>query len=421
MPDPHVFLLPDVGEGLTEADIVAWHVAEGDHVEVNDPLVDVETAKSVVELPSPYAGVVIALHAAAGEAVAVGAPLITVASSSDAGEIEASPTSDSPNSARDFSSGTELASTQTIGPTSEEPGDQPLVLVGTGPKIAGARRIRLSGPPNSAVEFVRTLHTGSELQSGATSPAQRVEKSSVRPRSATQLDGDEHRVRVQGVRKVIAETMVRSAFTAPHASMWTTRDVTRTMDLVRRLRSDRAWADVRVSPMLLAMRAVTLAVREYPAINASWDADTGEIVYHGSVNLGIAAATPRGLLVPNIKQAETLSLRELAVATQELVARARAGKLQTTEMSGGTVTLTNVGTFGVEGATPILNPPEAAILSLGAVNMRPWVEGRTVVPREVMTLAISIDHRLVDGELGANALTCVADLLADPGLSLLRA
>jgi 2-oxoisovalerate dehydrogenase E2 component (dihydrolipoyl transacylase) len=387
MSEPQVFTLPDVGEGLTEADIVAWHVRVGDTVSINDTLVDVETAKSVVELPSPFAGVVLELHADEGATLPVGEPLITIGA--NATPEPAPPTKKPPTTVVEHTA-----------VTAPEAVEAPLVLVGTGPKEPEQRRVHLRRPDEPAYQRTRP---GLPLRGGSAP-------------SAT----DAHtRVPVKGVRRATAEALVRSAFTAPHAAMWTTADVTAIIALARRLRADRAWADVRVSPLLLIARTVALAVRRYPHINASWDDDTQEIVLHRDLNLGIAAATPRGLMVPNIKDAGSMSLRELASNLDEIIARARAGKLAPEDMSGGTLTLTNVGTFGVEGAAPILNPPEAAILALGTIRPRPWVIDGTVEVRDVMTLSISIDHRLVDGELGANVLRCVADLLNDPAHALL--
>lgn len=378
MSEAQVFALPDVGEGLTEADVLTWHVQVGDSVEVNAPLVDVETAKSVVELPSPYAGVVVALHAGEGETLPVGAPLISI--------------------------GTAVATAPEAAPvvTAPVPEDveSPLVLVGTGPKEAGGRRLhvrRLAGPDD---ERPRRPVPVAEVDSAASS-------------------GDTH-LPVKGVRKATAEAMVRSAFTAPHATLWTSVDVSASMGLVARLRSDRSWAGVRVTPLLIVARTVALAVREFPEINASWDEMRQEIVLKRTLNLGVAASTPRGLMVPNIKDVDALSMRELAGALDDLVTRARAGTLTPADMSGGTFTVTNVGSFGVEGATPIINPPEAAILAVGVSQPRPWVVAERVEIRDVMTLSISIDHRLVDGELGASVLHHVADLLHDPARALLQ-
>jgi 2-oxoisovalerate dehydrogenase E2 component (dihydrolipoyl transacylase) len=393
MPDVDVFRLPDVGEGLTEADIVTWHVNVGDTVAINDSLLDVETAKSVVELPSPYAGVVVELHAAEGDTVPVGEPLITIGS--EALHPAQAPAPEAPRPA--------TAEPAAVEPEPEpraiEEPEAPLILVGTGPKTAVARRVHVHRPGGDTYD--------------------RRGPVSARPVPTLEGGAAETRIPVKGVRKVTAETMVRSAFTAPHATMWATVDVTAAIELVELLKRDREWNGVRVTPLLVIARAVALAVRTFPDINASWDDDAHEIVVRRDLNLGVAAATPRGLMVPNVKDVGSMSLRELALALDDVVQRARAGTLTPTDMSGGTLTLTNVGTFGVEGATPILNPPEAAILALGAIQQRPWGVDGAVALRDVMTLSISIDHRLVDGELGAKVLRHVSRVLTNPGLALL--
>ena len=223
--------------------------------------------------------------------------------------------------------------------------------------------------------------------------------------------------------------MVQSAFTAPHVTEWLTCDVSATVDLVERLKERREFADVKVSPLLIVAKAVCLALSRTPELNSSWDEAAGEIVIKGSINLGIAAATPRGLLVPNIKGADQLDLVELAAAIQGLVATARAGATQPAETSGGSFTITNVGVFGIDAGTPILNPGEAGILCFGQIARRPWVIGsgpstskgnaERIEPRWVTTLAVSFDHRLVDGEQGSRFLSDVAGILSDPALALL--
>jgi pyruvate dehydrogenase E2 component (dihydrolipoamide acetyltransferase) len=233
----------------------------------------------------------------------------------------------------------------------------------------------------------------------------------------------EVRVPIKGVRKMTAQAMVGSAFTAPHVTEWVTVDVTATMDLVARLKRDKEFKDVKVTPLLILAKAMILAARRHPGINASWDEAAQEIVLKNYVNLGIAAATPRGLVVPNIKDADRLTLRELAEAVGALTATAREGRTQPADMSGGTITITNVGVFGVDAGTPILNPGEAAILAFGAVNRRPWVAtdddgNEDIVVRSVTTLALSFDHRLVDGELGSRYLADVAAILQDPSRAL---
>jgi len=230
--------------------------------------------------------------------------------------------------------------------------------------------------------------------------------------------GRETRVPVKGVRRATAQAMVASAFTAPHVTEFVTVDVTRTMKLVQRLRADREFEGVKVSPLLLVAKAMLLAVRRNPEINAAWDEQAQEIVVKHYVNLGIAAATPRGLMVPNIKDAQDRSLRQLADDLAALTATARAGRTSPADMSGGTISITNVGVFGVDTGTPILNPGEAAILAFGAVRPTPWVHRGKVVPRQVTTLALSFDHRLVDGDLGSRFLADVAAVLERPERAL---
>jgi pyruvate dehydrogenase E2 component (dihydrolipoamide acetyltransferase) len=233
----------------------------------------------------------------------------------------------------------------------------------------------------------------------------------------------EWREPIKGVRKMMGQAMVDSAFTVPHVTEWVTVDITPTMELVARLRQRREFADVRVSPLLVLARACLLAMRRTPEINAVWDDAAQEVVYKRYVNLGIAAATPRGLVVPNIKDAESMSLVELAGALQDLTATAREGRTQPAEMSGGTFTITNVGPFGVDGGTPIINPGESAILCFGAAQRRPWVVGtgaeERIEVRDVCTLALSFDHRHIDGEKGSRFLADVAGLMSDPASALL--
>jgi pyruvate dehydrogenase E2 component (dihydrolipoamide acetyltransferase) len=228
----------------------------------------------------------------------------------------------------------------------------------------------------------------------------------------------ETRIPIKGVRKMTAQAMVDSAFTAPHVTEFITVDVTRTMSLVDRLRRDREFADVKVSPLLVVARALILASRRNPGINATWDEATQEIVVKNYVNLGIAAATPRGLMVPNIKDADQMSLRQLAEALDNLVSTAREGRTQPADMSGGSITITNVGVFGVDTGTPILNPGEAAILCFGAVRQMPWVVKGKIKPRWVTQLSLSFDHRMVDGNLGSRFLADLAAVLHDPSQAL---
>jgi pyruvate dehydrogenase E2 component (dihydrolipoamide acetyltransferase) len=217
----------------------------------------------------------------------------------------------------------------------------------------------------------------------------------------------------------MGQAMVRSAFTAPHVTEWVTIDVTRTTELVARLKQRPELRDVRVGPLLVLARACLLAMRRTPIINSFWDEEAQEVVFKDYVNLGIAAATPRGLVVPNVKDAGALALPDLAAALDRLVAVARDGKTPPADLAGGTFTITNVGSFGVDSGTPIINPGESAILCFGAIKRKPWVVDDKVVPRDVCTLSLSFDHRHVDGEAGSRFLADVASILEDPATALL--
>lgn len=433
------FRLPDVGEGLTDAEIVTWHVNVGDTVALNQVLVEIETAKSLVELPSPYTGVIGERHGEEGDTVEVGSVLITMLD---------------PDEKDPSTHESELLLAEN---------DSPSVLVGYGPQASPSRRrnrtARLPALASIAtgdldVSTDRKPHTAPVDQSlrALTKPPVRmlakkhgIDLASIQPTgpeghitrsdveahidneehatpTSTRLDVDLGRVpvrhKIRGVRKATAAAMVQSAFTAPHVTEFLTVDVTGTVDIVERLKADTRFHDVKVTPLLIAARAVCAAASAYPDINASWDEEVGDIVVYPDVNLGIAAATERGLIVPNIKSADRLSLHQLAHALGSLVSTARSGRTQPNDLSHGTLTITNVGTFGVDAATPILNPGEAAILCLGAIRKSPWVVDDTVVPRWTMQLSLSFDHRLVDGELGSRFLGHIGAVLTDPAWEL---
>ena len=414
------FMLPDVGEGLHEAEIIRWHVAVGDTVGVNDVLVEIETAKSIVELPSPFAGAIAEILVAEGDTVTVGTPIVGI------GEGAALPAAE-PEPA-----------------PAPAPERQPM-LVGYGPSTqAPVRRRRPARVASADVQKVAQAPAPSNVRPLAKPPVRKLAKDlgidlaavpasgAVVTRADVQAFADqgaptapsaptagEVRIPVKGVRKATAEAMVRSAFTAPHVTEWVTVDVSRTVELVDRLRADRTFADVKVSPTLVVAKAICLALRRTPELNARWQEAEQQIVLLSQVNLGIAVATERGLVVPNVVGAERLGLIELARAIGDLTETARAGRTQPAQMTGGTFTLTNVGVFGVDGGTPILNRGESGILAMGSIERRPWVdEHDQVVPRWVTTLAVSFDHRVVDGEQGSRFLADVAAILRDPALAL---
>ncbi|MGF1645743.1 MAG: dihydrolipoamide acetyltransferase family protein [Kineosporiaceae bacterium] len=482
----HEFRLPDAGEGLTEAEIVAWRVAPGDRVEVNDIVVEIETAKAVVELPSPHAGTVSALLVAEGETVPVGTPIMVV---SGAGPDVPADTPGGGGPAREASPPPPGLPVEP-GPGTPTEGGAPVVGAPTdavphtgradgiddasGPVLVGygtvhvddlgGRRRRYGRhpgrPPGDPQERpvrsgpavakppVRRLARDLGIDLGAvrgTGPAGAVTREDVlaghaRPGSApggrpgsdpsgrvrlvtppvVPQPGDV-RLPVRGVRRATADAMALSAFTAPHVTEWVQVDVTPTMEFVRRMREDKEFVGLRVSPLLVVAKAVCLAARRNPGVNATWDEENLEIVQRERVHLGIAAATPRGLVVPVIHGADLMHMPQLAQELTDIVATAREGRLQPAQMTGGTLTITNVGVFGVDGGTPILPPGQAAILTMGQIRQLPWVVDGAVVPRDVATLSVSFDHRLVDGELGSAFLTDVAAVLADPGRGLIWA
>ncbi|MEU9740938.1 dihydrolipoamide acetyltransferase family protein [Micromonospora chersina] len=477
------FNLPDLGEGLTEGEILAWLVKVGDDIELNQPIVEVETAKAAVEIPAKWAGRVQAIFHPEGATVEVGSPIIAIDTDPNAGPIEQSttgaPAADLPTPSAASLAAVEVAPEEgmvepgLIGGVA--PGGRTAVLVGYGPRNAPAKRRprkggvpaqaaaapaapvqaapapapvvpapavngngRPAGGPVLAKPPVRKLAkdlgvdlaglTGSgplgsitreDVQRAAAAPAAAEPLTVAAPVTAAASFGAdrEQRIPVKGVRKLTAENMSRSAFTAPHVTEFLTVDMTRAMKALDRLRERREWRDVRVSPLLLVAKAVLLAVKRHPMVNSTWAGD--EIVVKDYVNLGIAAATERGLIVPNIKDAGRLSLRGLADAMTDLVQTAKAGKTSPADMSGGTLTITNVGVFGVDTGTPILPPGESAILAFGAVRELPWVHKGKVKPRLVTTLGLSFDHRIIDGELGSKFLRDVGDFLADPEAALL--
>ncbi|MGH3695000.1 MAG: dihydrolipoamide acetyltransferase family protein [Pseudonocardiaceae bacterium] len=428
-----IFVLPDVGEGLTEAEILGWHVAPGDTVTLNQIIVEIETAKAAVELPSPFAGVVSELFVEPGATVAVGAPIIAIDTGDTAGASGAGP---------------EPAAAGAIGEVG--PGGRITTLVGYGPRAATVTRrprkttaaaatggaegsVPLAKPPVRKLAKELGIDLGTVLGSGTGGvitrddvrrAAEPVSNGMASTADVTGVDvtgvevTGQRREPVRGVRKATAAAVVASAFTAPHVTMFLTVDVTPMMQLRARLAQQPPFRDVRLTPLTFTARAMCLAARRTPEVNASWDEVADEIVYFDYVHLGIAAATPRGLVVPKIRNADRLALRELAIALDELATSAREGRTAPGDMLGGTITITNIGIFGIDTGTPILNPGESAILALGAIREQPWVVDGAVVPRKVCQLALSVDHRVVDGQQGSQFLTDVGALLTDPALAL---
>ncbi|MBN9098897.1 MULTISPECIES: dihydrolipoamide acetyltransferase family protein [unclassified Pseudonocardia] len=500
------FAMPDVGEGLTEAEVVTWNVNPGDTVTVNQIICEIETAKAAVELPCPYAGTVVDLLVKTGETVAVGSPIIAIETAEAApAPAPAAPVDDEkgakigeagkdgriatlvgygprPGSvtrrprrgaaapaAGDQASGTaDRAPSGSASPGGDHGQMAPAAVAPDGDRRSGTvdRASHDSASPSVDHDRVGAAAPGGDQRSGTASrppsgpaspngdhglvplakpPVRKLARdlgvdlrtvvpsgaggvitredvhahvAAPEPVAAPVASGGVRREPIRGVRKATAAAVVSSAFTAPHVTEFLAVDITATMDLRERLRATREYSDVKLTPLAFVAKAVCLAARRTPEVNAHWDEAAGEIVYYDRVQLGIAAATPRGLIVPKVRDADTLTLRELAGALGGLTATARSGKTPPADLMGGTFTITNVGVFGVDTGTPIINPGEAAILAVGAIKPTPWVVDGELAVRTVCQLALSFDHRLVDGEQGSRFLADVGALLTDPGLAL---
>jgi pyruvate dehydrogenase E2 component (dihydrolipoamide acetyltransferase) len=464
------FRLPDLGEGLPEAEIVQWMVAPGDTVSLNQTIAEVETAKAIVELPSPYAGVVARLQHEAGDVVAVGEPLIAFelpgdhqadASKGDGGErstdVDADVRADGPElpnlvgygapprasgrpqrrARASTTSASAAAISESVAVREAAPHD---AVTDTAPDLPVAERPRSTPPVRKlakdlgvdlalvAASGVTGLITRSDVETYVASvgdrpatkrqqPITRAEATDPEPTTSAR----ETLLPIRGVRKATAEAMVRSAFTAPHVTTFLTVDVTATVRLIDDLRADRRFETHRIGILAVVAKATCLALRRHPELNSRWDDAAGVIRQFGYVNLGIAAATDRGLVVPHVRDADRLDLAGLADAIGDLARTAREGRTAIDALRGGTFSLTNFGVFGIDSGTPILNPGEAGILGIGSVRRQPWEHEGQIVLREVMTLSLSFDHRLVDGEQGALFLRAVGDVLREPGRAMLLA
>lgn len=455
------FPLPDVGEGLTEAEIVSWRVAPGDKVTLDQVFVEIETAKSLVELPSPVDGTIVELLVAEGETVDVGTVIVVFETGSAGAETDSStvqevsgePAATQPPApaAESETSGAVLVGHGTSGHAGSRRRGRSAV-VGTGTSAApaaiprptvsapvtplGTAGVVLAKPPTRKLAKdlgidIRTIAptgpggivTRDDVQRAASAGAPTASAMSGATHSAKPAfvlpaqsydESTVERIPVKSVRKVTAGAMVYSAFTAPHVSLFVDVDATATMERVAELKADPTFGDVKVSPLLIVARAVIRAAVRNPNVNATWTDD--EIVVKKFVNLGIAAATPRGLIVPNIKHAHHMSERQLAEALEQLATTARDGKTPPSDQQGGTITITNIGVFGMDTGTPIINPGEAAIVAFGTITAKPWVVDGQVVPRMVTTLGGSFDHRLVDGDVASRFLADVADAVRNPAI-----
>ncbi|HET7139256.1 MAG TPA: dihydrolipoamide acetyltransferase family protein [Arthrobacter sp.] len=471
------FNLPDVGEGLTEAEIVAWKVKPGDTVAINDVLCEIETAKSLVELPSPFAGTVTELLVPEGVTIDVGTAIISVSDTVSGDPTPADvpapatpvqpmygklPADDAGTSGSALAGGPLVgsgpkadsvkrrprkAAVVSTGSTTEIPVVEPVETQATteaadnrptlGGTITGLVNRVLAKPPVRKIARDLGIDLADVVATGSRGEVTREDLVSYQAQRDAELDQAEgfwgkagkpqdqriERIPVKGVRKATAKAMVESAFAAPHVSIFVDVDASRTMEFVKRLKASRDFEGIKVSPLLILAKAVIWAAARNPSVNATWvdnvdGTDAAEIHVKHYLNLGIAAATPRGLMVPNIKDAQDLSLKELALALNNLATTARAGKTQPAEMQGGTLTITNIGALGIDTGTPIINPGEVAIVAFGTIKQKPWVLDGEVIPRWITTLGGSFDHRVVDGDLSARFMADVAAILEEPALLL---
>jgi 2-oxoisovalerate dehydrogenase E2 component (dihydrolipoyl transacylase) len=441
------FKLPDLGEGLTDGEVVRWLVAEGDTIVLNQPIVEVETAKAVVEIPSPYAGTVVKLHAAEGDTLDVGAPLLSVDAAGPAApaavEAPAMPAAvEAPAEAPEPEA---AAQATLVGPGEREQvrrrrigvhartavddrgrvTDDSATLPHRGPEpgpgsLQAAQRPRATPPvrryaKDRGVDLTVLVGTGKDGRITREDVDGALDHDAAAPTRPARDRGSE-RIPVRGTRRQIAAAMTASAFSIPHVTEFLTVDATRLMELRERLRVLPAAAELKLTPLAIVAKALCVAVRSYPLMNSSWDEEAGEILVKGWVNLGIATDTPTGLLVPNIKDADTLGILDLSRELQRLTGLARERKAAPADLTGGTITITNVGGFGVETGTPIINKPECAIVATGLIAPRPWVVDGQLAVRQLMTTSVSFDHRIVDGAYAARFLAHLRDLLEDPAL-----
>ena len=432
------FPLPDVGEGLTEAEIVSWKVAPGDKVAVNQTICEIETAKSIVELPCPFEGEVTELLAQEGDTVEVGNPIIAVRVSG-ASPIPTLSEPDAPAAGlveQEPDTGAEYKIPTLVGygDAGEAKSRRKRAIAAVAPvttaipvsmvRAAQASDNIMAKPPirklakELGVNLAQVTGTGvhgeitREDVIGSASQAS-VFKNLTTPDVPSER---EERIPVKGVRKAIATAMVKSAFTAPHVSIFVDVDATRTMEYVKRLKNSVDFAGIKVTPLLIMAKAIIWAARRNRMVNSTWTDE--EIIVHNFVNLGIAAATPRGLIVPNIKDADAMSMIELAQAIEQLAATARDGKTTPEDMKDGTITITNIGVFGVDTGTPILNPGEVGIVALGSIRKKPWVVDDEIVVRQVTTIGATFDHRVVDGDVASRFVQDVASVIEEPALLL---
>jgi pyruvate dehydrogenase E2 component (dihydrolipoamide acetyltransferase) len=404
MPMIRDFLMPDLGEGLTEGEINRWLVAEGDAVVVDQPIAEITTEKAVVEVPTPFAGRVATLHGAEGETITVGKPLISI-------EVAGAPAaSESGNVLVGYGTSESAPRSRRSAPVARRDAPAPAATVAVPPASPLVRRraadlgIDLSTIAGSGPGGIVT-QADLERAGGRTGAP-----TSAKP-SAT---GGGTRTALAGIDRILAERLTRSHHDAPTATAWLTADATR----LTAIRSEREASGTRVTPFALILRLCVRALQKFPRLNAHFDTQSNEIVAFDSIHLGVAVQTERGLVVAVIRDAQRKSLGDIASDLMRLATAARDGSIDAADLRGSTFTVTNFGAFGVDGGTAIINPPEAAILGVGQIAIRPWVVDTKVVPRSVVELSLVFDHRVADGGVAGGFIRRVADLIESPDEAL---
>ncbi|MGW4794711.1 dihydrolipoamide acetyltransferase family protein [Nonomuraea sp. NPDC004297] len=426
--DEQLFRLPDLGEGLTEAEVVVWKVAVGDAVEVDQIVVEVETAKAAVEVPVPYAGTVLRLHARAGAVLSVGEPLISVGPADAAGErYREEERAGSGNVLIGYGTGHLAGRRRRRGPaharaaaerhheTGHETGGE--TAPGQAPRVISplVRRLAL----DNGLDLARITPTGPNrivLRRDVEHAIAETSRPAAEPAAEPTASGQPERVPLRGLRRTVAEKVTRSRTEIPDATTWVDVDATGLLETRDALRA--AVPDRRVGLLALLARICVAGLRRFPELNSTVDAERAEIVRYPWVHLGFAAQTERGLVVPVVRDAHRMTLTQLAAELDRLTALAREGGLPPDALTGGTFTLNNYGVFGVDGSTPIINHPEAALLGVGRVVDRPWAVDGVVAVRKVAQLSFTFDHRVCDGGVAGGFLRYVADCVERPATLL---
>jgi 2-oxoisovalerate dehydrogenase E2 component (dihydrolipoyl transacylase) len=408
------FLLPDLGEGLAEAEIVSWHVQVGDVVAVDQEVVEVETAKAVVEIPVPFAGRVTQLHAGPGEMLAVGAPLITV-SDAAAGDAAAGGHAEGASGSVLIGYGTAGSQQRRQRPARQDPAaasTRPPVVSPIVRRLARTAGLDLAAIHGSGHDGLITRQDVDQAieAAGRRTAAAPAGEAPVNGHQAAARSAQPVRIPIQGVRKIAADKLSRSRREIPEATVWVDADATELLSL--RVTLNAAGAEPRISLLALLSRFAILGLRRHPELNAR--VEDGAIVMGSAVHLGFAAQTDRGLLVPVIPDADACTLEQLSGALTAATQRARSGRLRPPELTGGTFTVNNYGVFGVDGSAPIINHPEVAILGIGRIIERPWVVDGQVTARHLTQLTLAFDHRVCDGQTAGGFLRFVADCVESP-------